>query len=276
LLLPLPVHAASAVGSGPDDWKVDARYRERMASLSGRRAWITGASSGIGAATARALAANGAEVVLTARREDRLRALAAELPGSSIEAGNVADRAAMERIGAALEAKGGVDILIANAGLMPLSPIVEGRADEWERMIDVNVKGLLWSIRAVYPGMARRRRGHIVTIGSVAGRFSNRNGAVYSGTKFAVRAIADGLRKEALEFKVRVTDIEPGAVATELPESIRHEASRKAAVGPGGVYGPGLEILQAEDVANAVLYAVTQPEHVNVSELLLRPRTQER
>ena len=247
-----------------------------MGSLSGKRAWITGASSGIGAATARVLSKNGAEVVLSARREDRLHGLAKELGKAVIKPVDVADRRAVERLGEELEAMGGVDILVANAGLMPLSPILEGRADEWERMIDVNIKGLLYSIRAVYPGMARRKRGHIVNVGSVAGRFSNKNGAVYSGTKFAVRAISDGLRKEALEHKVRVTDIEPGAVATELADSIQHEATRKAATGPGGVYGPGLEILEADDIANAIYYVVSQPEHVNVSELLIRPRTQER
>jgi len=247
-----------------------------MGSLSGKRAWITGASSGIGAATARVLSQNGAAVVLSSRREDRLRALSQELTPAVIKPVDVANRTAMERLGEELEAMGGVDILVANAGLMPLSPILEGRVDEWERMIDVNVKGLLYSINAVYPGMARRKRGHIVNVGSVAGRFANKNGAVYSGTKFAVRAISDGLRKEALAYGVRVTDIEPGAVATELADSIKHEPTRKLATGPCGVYGPGLEILEAEDIANAIYYAVSQPERVNVSELLIRPRTQER
>jgi NADP-dependent 3-hydroxy acid dehydrogenase YdfG len=247
-----------------------------MASLSGKRAWVTGASSGIGAATARLLAEHGAQVVLSARREDRLRALARELGTAVVKPVDVANRRAMERLGEELEAMGGVDILIANAGLMPLSPMIEGRADEWEQMIDVNIKGLLYSIRAVYPGMAKRGRGHIVNLGSVAGRVANKNGAVYSGTKFAVRAISDALRKEALDYGVRVTDVEPGAVATELPLSIRYEPAHKAMTGPGGGYAPGREILEAEDIANAIYYVVSQPERVTVCELLIRPRAQER
>lgn len=151
---------------------------------------------------------------------------------------DVSDRRARERPVEELEAMGGVDISVANAGLMPLSPILEGRVDESERMIDVNIKGLLFSIRAVYPSMARRRRGHIVNVGSVAGRFANKNGAVYSGTKFVVRAISGGLLKEALDYKVRVTDIEPGVVATELADSIQHEATRKVAMAPAVCTGP--------------------------------------
>ncbi len=247
-----------------------------MGSLSGKRAWVTGTSSGIGAATARLLANHGAEVVLSARREDRLRALARELGSAVVKPVDVADRRAMERLGEELDAMGGVDILVANAGLMPLSPMLEGRVDEWEQMIDVNLKGLLYSIRAVYPGMARRRKGHIVNLGSVAGRVANKNGAVYSGTKFAVRAITDALRKEALEYGVRVTDVEPGAVATELPLSIRSEPARKAMTGAEGAYAPGREILEAEDIANAIYYVVSQPERVTVCELLIRPRAQER
>src|SRR4051812_886557 len=235
-----------------------------MAALTNKRAWVTGASSGIGAATARALAANGAEVVLSACREDRLKELLQEIHQSGgkavIKTADVANRQSMEKLGGELEKMGGVQILINNAGLMPLSPLVEGRVDEWERMIDVNIKGVLYAIRAVLPGMAQRKSGHVVNIGSVAGRFTNKGGAGYSATKFAVRAISDGLRREATGYGVRVTDIEPGAVATELTDSIKYEPLKKAFTGEGGFYAPDAKILQAEDIANAILYAVTQPE----------------
>ncbi|MEK8089595.1 SDR family oxidoreductase [Thermithiobacillus plumbiphilus] len=250
-----------------------------MTNLAGKRAWVTGASSGIGEATAIALAKAGAEVVLSARREERLREVAQSIQNAGgkaqIKPVDVADRSAMEQLGKALESMGGIDILINNAGLMPLAPMLDGRVDEWEQMIDINIKGLLYAINAVLPGMAQRKRGHIVNLGSVAGRVTFTGGAVYCGTKFAVRAISDALRKEGTQFGLRVTDIQPGAVATELPLSIRSEAVREMATGAGGFYGPDTEILQAEDIANAILYAVTQPPHVDVSELLIRPQRQE-
>lgn len=249
-----------------------------MTILSGR-AWITGASSGIGAATAKMLAENGAKVVLSARRTEQLERLSQEIEHaggqSMIKALDVTDREAVAQLGDELETMGGVDILINNAGLMPLSPMLEGRVDEWERMIDVNIKGLLYAVHAVLPGMARRKHGHIVNIGSVAGRFAFKGAAVYCGTKFAVRAISDSLRREAVEYGVRVTDIEPGAVATELADSIKHEATKAAVTGEGGFYAPDAKILQAEDIASAILYVLSQPDHVNVGELLIRPRIQE-
>lgn len=246
--------------------------------ISGR-AWITGASSGIGAATAKMLAENGAKVVLSARRTEQLEQLSQEIERaggqSIIRELDVTNREAVAQLGDELETMGGVDILINNAGLMPLSPMLEGRVDEWERMIDVNIKGLLYAINVVLPGMARRKHGHIVNIGSVAGRFAFKGAAVYCGTKFAVRAISDSLRREVVECGVRVTDIEPGAVATELADSIKHEATKAAVTQEGGLYAPDAKILQAEDIASAILYVVSQPDHVNVSELLIRPRIQE-
>ena len=213
-----------------------------MESLRGKRAWITGASSGIGRATARALSGVGAEVVLSARRVEQIQALAREISsegGSAVvKPLDVTDKAASERIGRELAESGGVQILVNNAGVMPLSPLLEDRVDEWEQMIDVNIKGVLFAIRAVLPDMARRRDGHIVNVGSVAGRFAFAGGAVYSGTKFAVRAISDGLRREALAYGVRVTEIEPGAVATELVGTIRHEGTRQAVTAEGGLYPP--------------------------------------
>ncbi|MBA2409336.1 MAG: SDR family oxidoreductase [Gammaproteobacteria bacterium] len=251
-----------------------------MATLSERRVWITGASSGIGAATARVLAANGAHAILSARRAEQLRNIACKIENdggkTEIHPLDVTDRTAVARLGEQLDADGGVDILINNAGLMPLAPLLEGRVDEWERTIDVNLKGLLFVIHAVLPGMAERKRGHIVNIGSVAGRFAFPGAAVYCGTKFAVRAISDSLRREMIQYGVRVTDIEPGAVATDLKDSIGHDPSREAATGKGGLYDPDADILEPEDIANAILYAVSQPAHVNVSELLIRPTIQER
>jgi NADP-dependent 3-hydroxy acid dehydrogenase YdfG len=250
------------------------------APLAAKRAWITGASSGIGAATAQLLAQHGAEVIVSARRVENLRNLVSEIETAGGRAVarpvDVTDRGAMATLGEELEQMGGVDILINNAGLMPLAPMLEGRVDEWERMIDVNLKGLLYAIHAVLPGMARRKRGHIVNLGSVAGRYAFPGAAVYCGTKFAVRAISDSLRREMIQHGVRVTDIEPGAVATELEQSIKHAPTKEAVTGKGGVYDPELRILDAEDIARAILYVVTQPEHVNVGELLIRPTLQER
>lgn len=248
-----------------------------MTDLQGLRAWITGASSGIGEATARLLAEAGAEVVISARREDRLAQLAKQIGEDKVvvKPVNVSDREAMDLVGKQLDDLGGIDILVNNAGTMPLAPMLAGRVDEWERMIDVNLKGLLYAIHAVLPGMAARERGHIVNIGSVAGRVTFPGSAVYCGTKFGVRAISDALRKEALHYGVRVTDIEPGAVATELHESIGHQGTREAVTGEGGFYAPGADILQPQDIAQAILYAVSQPKRVSVSELLVRPFIQE-
>lgn len=250
-----------------------------MKQLQGKRVWITGASSGIGSATAKLFAEHGAEVVLSARRTERIVALANEISkaGGICHAKplDVTDRAAAERIGQELEELGGVDVLVNNAGIMPLSPMLEGRVDEWDQMIDINVRGLLYTTHAVLSSMAKRKRGDIVNIGSVASQYAFPGGAVYSGTKFAVRGITDGLRREACHYGVRVTTVEPGAVATELADSIHHEAMRNAAKAEGGWYGPDAKTLQDIDVAQAILYVITQPAHVNIGELLLRPSTQE-
>jgi NADP-dependent 3-hydroxy acid dehydrogenase YdfG len=249
-----------------------------MNTLQGRRAWITGASSGIGSATARVLSAAGADVMLSARRADKIEALSREIRSRGgialVRPLDVTDKAASERIGRELAGAGGIHVLVNNAGVMPLSPVLEDRVEEWEQTIDVNIKGVLYTIRAVLADMARRRDGHIVNVSSLAGLFAFASGAVYSGTKFAVRAISDGLRREALAYGVRVTDIEPGAVTTELVQTIRHEGTRQAVTGEGSFYAPGAKILEDVDVANAILYAVTQPTHVNVSELLIRPTIQ--
>ncbi|MCV6611554.1 MAG: SDR family oxidoreductase [Amphritea sp.] len=245
--------------------------------LQGKKAWITGASSGIGQATARALAAEGADLIISARREERLTELATELQaqGRSVTVApvDVSERAGMEAVGETIKSQGGVDILINNAGTMPISPIINGRVDEWEQMIDTNIKGVLYAINAVYPGMAERKDGHIVNISSVAARLTYQSAGVYGGTKHAVRAISDTLRKEAIRFGVRVTDIQPGSVDTELPDSIAHDKIRAAV--KDNMYGEDMPNLKPEDIANGIIYAVTQPPYVDVSELLIRPVIQE-
>ncbi|MBR9866477.1 MAG: SDR family oxidoreductase [Oceanospirillales bacterium] len=245
--------------------------------LSGKTAWVTGASSGIGRATARLLAAEGADLVISARREDRLQQLAEEITALgrkvTIATVDVSDREGMQAVAEMIASLGGVDILINNAGTMPISPIINGRVDEWEQMIDTNIKGVLYAIHGVYPGMAERKQGHIVNISSVAARLTYPSAGVYAGTKHAVRAISDTLRKEAIRYGVRVTDIQPGAVDTELADSIVHEKIRAAV--KDNMYGEDMLNLTPEDIANAILYALTQPAHVDVSELLIRPLVQE-
>lgn len=243
--------------------------------LTNKRVWITGASSGIGAATAKRLAIDGANLVLSARRQDRLEQLTAEIeqlaPACQIEVCpvDVSDRVAMQQLGKKLAASGGVDILINNAGIMPISPLLSGRVDEWEAMIDVNIKGVLYAINAVYSGMVEKQSGHIVNISSVAARVTFPSAGVYAGTKHAVRAISDTLRKEAQKYNVRVTDIQPGSVATELTASIQHPKIRQAV--EENLYKDPSQLLQAEDVAAAIYYALTQPLQVDVSEIILRP-----
>ncbi len=245
--------------------------------FKGKRAWVTGASSGIGQAVARALASEGAEVVISARREERLNDLAQELQEKGakihIESVDVSDRAAMEAVAERLADLGGIDILINNAGTMPISPIINGRVDEWDHMIDVNIKGVLYAINAVYSGMAERKQGHIVNVSSIAARTTYPSAGVYAGTKHAVRAISETLRKEAIRFGVRVTDIQPGSVDTELPDSIGHEKIR--GIVKSNMYGEDAAMLKAEDIANAIVYALEQPAHVDIGELLIWPTRQE-
>lgn len=248
----------------------------RESTLRGRSAVVTGASSGIGEATARALAASGASVVLAARRVDRLRAIAGAIEGAGGRALAIGtDVTVREDVDAlverAQEAFGGVDILVNNAGVMPLSPVRDGRVEDWERMIDVNVKGVLYGIAAALPGMLERGRGHIVNVGSVAGRRPFPGGTVYSATKFAVRSLTAGMQLELSASEgIRVTDIQPGVVATELPDHIPDEEVREGFKGRWDDRRP----LQPDDIARAVLYAVTAPDHVNVNEILLRPTDQ--
>lgn len=245
--------------------------------LADRVVIVTGASSGIGEATALELAAAGARVVLAARRGDRLERLAAAIRDAGGDAlavsTDVTDRSAVEALAQTTrEHFGRIDILVNNAGVMPLAPVAKLRVAEWDRMVDVNVKGLLYGIAAVLPTMLEQGSGHIVNVGSVAGRRPFPGGAVYSATKFAVRAISAGLRLElSPERHIRVTDIEPGVVDTELTDHIADRETRDGFVRRWGERRK----LGASDIARAILFAVTQPEHVNVNELLVRPTDQE-
>ena len=244
--------------------------------LDGKVALVTGASSGIGAAVARALASEGAAVGLGARRMDRLEALAHDIRlagGAALPCSvDVTVRAEVDRFAAAvLKAFGRVDILVNNAGVMPLSPLAALRVDEWERMVDVNLKGVLYGIAASLPSMLKQGAGHVVNIGSVAGRRPFPGGSVYSATKFAVRSLTAGMQLELSASRgIRVTDVQPGGVETELVDHIGDAETRQRF----DTTWAGKERLLAEDVAAAAVYAVTAASRVNVNEILIRPTDQ--
>lgn len=245
--------------------------------LDGKVAIITGASSGIGHATAVALAKAGARVAVCARRTDRLEALAGRIAGDGGEAfyraADVAKRSDCDALAqAVLEKWGSIDILVNNAGLMPLSFVKNLKVDEWDRMVDVNIKGVLYCTAAVITHMLEKKSGHIVNISSVAGRIVFPAGSVYCATKHAVAAFSEGLRQElSARSNIRVTSIEPGVVATELTDTITDESLR------GFVEGAKkMEALRADDIADAIVYAAGSPPHVNVNEILIRPTVQER
>ena len=245
-----------------------------MAKLDGKVAVVTGASSGIGEATAEALAAEGASVVVAARREDRLQDLVGRIEGAggkvlSVSCDVTDEEQAHALIEQAEREFGSVDILVNNAGVMLLSRIDKGLSDQWRQMFDVNVLGLLYATDAAVRVMKRQGSGHLVNISSVAGRKVRATGGVYSGTKWAVNAISEALRMELLEEGIRVTIVEPGAVRTELAEHITDEDALDAMSGL-----LSLDILKSEDIANSIVYAVTQPENVSVNELLIRPSQQ--
>lgn len=240
-----------------------------MNSIQNKVVMITGASSGIGEASARRLAQHGAKLVLAARRTDRLAQLAAELGESTLWAATDVTRLdELEALAtAARERFGRIDVLINNAGIMPISMLAQGCVDDWSRMIDVNIKGVLYGIHAVLGGMLAQGSGHIINISSVAGLTVGPGSAVYSGTKFAVRAISEGLRQECVG-KVRVTTICPGLVTSELTESITIPAFKERAQ---KLYEGAIS---ADAIADAVLYAISQPDHVAVNEIVVRPLSQ--
>ncbi|WP_199250401.1 SDR family oxidoreductase [[Phormidium] sp. ETS-05] len=247
-----------------------------MISLKDKIALVTGASSGIGAAIARAFAAAGAKLILTARRQERLQQLATELRDNFNTETLLLTFDVRERTAVTSELSNlplawqSVDILVNNAGLSRgLSKLHEGSIDDWEEMIDANVKGLLYVTRTIVPGMVARGQGHVVNIGSIAGRAAYPGGNVYCASKAAVRTISEGLKQDLLGTPVRVTDIEPGLVETEFSIVRFHGDEQRA----NKVY-ENLTPLTADDVADVVLFVVTRPPHVNISELLLVPTDQ--
>ena len=247
-----------------------------MVSIQEKIVFITGASSGIGSACARMFAQAGAKLILSARRQDRLEQLATELSEkfgtqSHLLQLDVRDRVQVESTLSSLPASWeAIDILINNAGLSRgLSKLHEGSIQDWEEMLDTNVKGLLYVTRTVVPGMVSRGRGHVVNIGSIAGRQAYPGGNVYCASKAAVRAISEGLKQDLLGTPVRVTEIEPGLVETEFSIVRFHGDSDRA----NKVY-QDLTPLTAEDIADVVFFCATRPAHVNISELLIVPTDQ--
>jgi NADP-dependent 3-hydroxy acid dehydrogenase YdfG len=239
---------------------------------------ITGASSGIGEATARLMAAEGAKLSLVARRHDRLVALADEIEKDGGEAlpieADVSDHGAVEAVMAQTKGQfGGVHVLVNNAGLMLLGPVDGGDVEEWRRMLDVNVLGLLYCTREAIPIMRDSGGGHIVNISSVAGRQANLGSAVYNVTKWGVTGFSEALRQEALHSNIRVTCVEPGYVDTELQGHNEHPAVLEAMEKMKKEIG---DLLEAEDIARAIVFAVSQPDRVNVNEVLVRPTGQRR
>ncbi|NIA70516.1 SDR family oxidoreductase [Pelagibius litoralis] len=229
---------------------------------------ITGASSGIGESIARALGAAGAKVLLGARRRDRIKAVAAEIEtaGGTAEALalDVTDRAAVTDFAQfAIDTWGRIDVLVNNAGVMPLSPLAAGKHDEWERMVDVNIKGVLWGIGAVLPQMERQGGGQIINIASIGAHYVVPTGTVYCATKFAVRAISDGLRQES--DKIRVTCVNPGVVESELASTITHEETMAVMDAFRAI------ALQPADVARAVRQVIEAPDSVDTTEITIRP-----
>jgi NADP-dependent 3-hydroxy acid dehydrogenase YdfG len=246
--------------------------------LDGKVAAITGASSGIGEATVRALAGAGAAVALGARRVDRLTALASEISegggrATAVELDVTSSDSASSFISSAQSELGGLDILVNNAGVMLLGPVEGAPLDQWRTMVEVNVLGLLYCTHAAVPVMRSAGAGHIVNISSVAGRSANAGSAVYNLTKFGVGAFSEALRQEVSSAGIRTTVIEPGFVDTELQGHNEHPA---VVEGIEQMRKSVPEVLQASDIASAILYAVTQPQRVDVNEVLIRPTGQRR
>jgi NADP-dependent 3-hydroxy acid dehydrogenase YdfG len=243
--------------------------------IEGKVVVITGASSGLGEATARLLSAQGAAVVLGARRADRLQSLAKELAGNGGKALafplDVTSRDQVKSlVEAAVQNYGRVDVMINNAGLMPQAPLERFQVDEWDRMIDVNIKGVLYGVAAALPHMQRQKSGHFINVSSVAGHKVGPGFAVYAATKFAVRALSEGLRQEVKPYNIRTTVISPGAVATELPNSITDpDAGARVKTFYSQVAVP------ADSFARAVAFAISQPDEVDINEILYRPTRQE-
>lgn len=243
---------------------------EKFDRIADKVVVITGASSGIGEATARLLAYNGAKLILGARREDRLKQLADELTNNGGEviykATDVADRAQVsDLVNLAISTYGKVDVLFNNAGIMPLSYVESLHVEEWEKMIDINLKGVLYGVAAVLPTMLEKNEGQIITTGSVASYNSEPTGVIYSTTKFGVRALHEGLRKE-MRGRVRLTLIAPGMTDTELGNDITEIASKES------LMKNRKNSIKSEDVARSVAFAISQPEHVDTPVITVTQR----
>ncbi|WP_421522939.1 SDR family oxidoreductase [Pseudomonas yamanorum] len=239
-----------------------------MSNIQNKVVLITGASSGIGEAAARLIAAKGAQVVLGARRTERLdklvREIQAEGGSASASALDVTDLESMQAFVAFAKAQHGkVDVIINNAGVMPLSPLASLKVNEWNQMLDVNVRGVLHGIAAVLPGMEAQGFGQVINISSIGGLAVSPTAAVYCATKFAVRAISDGLRQET--DKIRVTVVCPGVVESELADTISDEGAREVMKAFRRV------AINADAIARALAYAIEQPDDVDVSEIVVRP-----
>jgi NADP-dependent 3-hydroxy acid dehydrogenase YdfG len=243
-------------------------------NIAGKVVVITGASSGLGEAAARHLAARGATIVLGARRTDRIDALAGELTSSGGNAFALAtDVTRREQVQALVDAAvaryGRIDVMINNAGVMPRAPLERLNVEDWDRTIDVNIKGVLYGIAAALPHMKAQKSGHFINVSSVAGHKVSANGTVYAATKHAVRALSEGLRVEVKPYNIRTTVISPGAVATELPESSTEDDVRESV---RKMYDD--IAIPADSFARAVAFAIEQPDDVDVNEILYRPTRQ--
>jgi len=247
----------------------------RTPNIADKVVVITGASSGIGESTARLLAGSGAKVVLGARRTDRIGALVKDITAKGGAAlgfqADVTKRSEVEAlVQGAIHEHGRVDVMVNDAGIMPIAPMAALKVEEWDRMIDVNIKGLLFGVAAVLPIMQKQKQGHIINMSSVGGfKVWAPGGTVYSATKFAVRAITEGLRMEHKADNIRCTIISPGAVATELPEGSSEEDTKKNLREFYKIAVP------ADSVARAIAYAIEQPAEVDVNEIVIRPTKQD-
>ncbi|HEY6955708.1 MAG TPA: SDR family oxidoreductase [Flavisolibacter sp.] len=244
-------------------------------NIRGKVIVITGASSGLGEAAARHLSKEGAIVVLGARRADRIKSLADEINkggGKALAIATDVTKAQQVRalVDIAVKSFGRIDVLINNAGLMPQSTLNRYRIDEWDRMIDVNIKGVLYGIAAALPYMEEQKSGHIINVSSVAGHKVRPGGVVYSATKHAVRVISEGLRQEVKQYNIRTTIISPGAVDTELPNSITEP---DVAENMKKFYAD--VAIPADSFARVVAFAISQPEEMDINEILYRPTRQE-
>jgi NADP-dependent 3-hydroxy acid dehydrogenase YdfG len=246
-----------------------------MSNIQDKVVIITGASSGIGEATAKELAFKGAKLVLAARREDRLKKSQDEIKTNGGQAiykvTDVTSRQQMEELAAyALKEFGKIDVLVNNAGIMPQAFLAENKVDEWDKMIDVNIKGVLYAIAAILPSMRERKSGHVINLSSVAGHNIYPGGTVYCGTKFAVRAISEGLRQEEAMngTNIRVTNISPGAVSSELIETTTDPTMKE---GLDEFYKSAID---ADRIARAIAFSIEQPSDVGINELIIRPTVQ--